>query len=174
MRTRGSATRKPDPGFANGDNAYLGGLWGLSIAVWRSIKRLRCCDALRCLDIISTFSIRISAIPSPRDAGPSTHLRLDWASVDTHGHRGLRRRGAQQWLGQELAGTTVWLFECDGSENRVNGSHPVLLSNMKLTNCVVAVCRQTSVQASYSMLRFMAEANSVSGRIAMGGNGSKS
>lgn len=81
---------------------------------------LRCHDAMRSLDIVSTFSIRISAIPSPRDVGPPTHLRLDWASVDTHGHRGLRRRGAQQWLGQELAGTTVWLFECDGSENRVN------------------------------------------------------
>lgn len=73
---------------------------------------LRCRDAMTPLDITSTFSIQISAIHSPRDAGRSTHLRLDWASVDTHDHmhRGLRRRGAQQWLGQELAGTTVWLF----------------------------------------------------------------
>lgn len=148
MRTRGSATRKPDPGFANGDNAYLGGLWGLSTAVWRFIKRRRRCrDATRSLDIISTFSIQISAIPSPRDGGPPTHLRLDGASVSNHNHRGLRRRGAQQWLGQELAGTAVWLFWCDGSENRVNGSHPVLLSNLKLTNCIIAMNRQTSAPA---------------------------
>lgn len=69
---------------------------------------------------------------------------------------------------------TVWLFWFEGSENRVNGSTPVLLSNLKLTNCVDAFCRQTSVPVSYSMLRFMAEASSVSERIAMGGNSSKS
>jgi hypothetical protein len=43
----------------------------------------------------------------------------------------------------------------------------------RLTNCVDAVCRPTSAAASFSMLRFMAEANSVSGRIAMGGNSGK-
>lgn len=45
--------------------------------------------------------------------------------------------------------------------------------NLKLTNCVDAFSRQTSVPVSYSILRFMAEANSVSERIAMGGTAAK-
>lgn len=126
------------------------------------------------LDIISTFSIHISVMPTRCWTFHPPHLRLDWASVNAHDHRGLRRRGAQQGFGQELAGNTVWLFWCEGSENRVNGSTPVLLSNLKLTNCVDAFCRQTSVPVSYSMVRFMAEASSVSERIAMGGDSSKS
>lgn len=44
-----------DPGFANGDGAWAN--LGLSSTGWRFIKRRRCCDSLRFLDIMSAYKI---------------------------------------------------------------------------------------------------------------------
>lgn len=66
MRTRESATRKLDPGFANGGNA-----WGALGTKHRGLEvhkgassPLRCHDGMTSLEIITTFSIQ--TLRSPR------------------------------------------------------------------------------------------------------------